>query len=49
MFVIVCEIADILNMIKISAILRYPYNVVKCYCEKYFIYDCGADKWELTK
>lgn len=44
MFITVYEIEDILNMMKISTIFRYPYNIVKCYCVKYFMYDCGADE-----
>lgn len=49
MFVIVYEREDIKNMIKIPAIFRYPYKIVKCICVKYFIYDCGVDKQESTK
>lgn len=43
MFIIFHEIEGILNIMKISAIFKCPYQIVKGICIKYFICEFGTD------
>lgn len=43
MFAVFYAIEEIMNIIKISAIFKYPSKVVKGICVKYFMCEVGTD------